>query len=269
MPELPEMETYKLLLTQKIGGKTITGVTINRDKSINVKPEVFQQHVQNQKVTSIERRAKYILFHLNSGSTLLLHLMLGGWMFYGTADEKPDHTVQVQLSFGDDHLYFIGLRLGYLHLVSAEALQEELNDLGPEPLDVNFSLNDFQALVKGRRGKLKTTLIDQDFLSGIGNRYSDEIAWHARLLPTRTMDELSSDEQLQLYQSIRFILQQAITYGGAADEPFFQEDTKTGGYIGNEYVYNREGEACKRCGAEIRKDEISSRKSFYCTQCQQ
>ncbi len=266
MPELPEMETYKSLLTQKIEGNKVTEVAINREKSINVEPKVFKNIVQNQRIVAIERRAKYLLFHLENGSYLLLHLMLGGWMFYGTADEKPDRTIQVQLSFGDYHLYFIGLRLGYLHLFSADEVKEELKDLGPEPLDVNFSLNSFLDLVKDRRGKVKTTLVDQEFLSGIGNRYSDEIAWYAQLLPERKMNELDNNEKVQLYQSIRFVLQQAIQYGGYMDQPLFRGDSKTGGY--NTYVYNREGEACKRCGGTIIKDEISSRKTFYCTECQ-
>ncbi|MGY0691702.1 bifunctional DNA-formamidopyrimidine glycosylase/DNA-(apurinic or apyrimidinic site) lyase [Virgibacillus sp. FSP13] len=266
MPELPEMETYKSLLAQKIDGSTITEVAINREKSINVEPETFKNKVQNQKIKAVERRAKYLLFHLENGSYLLLHLMLGGWMFYGKADEQPERTIQVRLSFGNDHLYFIGLRLGYLHLFSADEVKDELSNLGPEPLNVNFSLDSFLDLVKDRRGKIKTTLIDQEFLSGIGNRYSDEIAWHAQLLPERKMNELDNNEKVQLYQSIRFVLQQAIQYGGYMDQPLFKGDSKTGAY--NTYVYDREGEACNRCGRIITKDEISSRKTFYCTECQ-
>ncbi|GGB31615.1 endonuclease VIII [Virgibacillus dakarensis] len=268
MPELPEMETYKTLLTQKIGGNTIAGVIINREKSINVEPETFKHMVQNQKIEAIERRAKHLLFHLENGSCLLLHLMLGGWMFYGTTEEKPDRTVQVQLSFGDYHLYFIGLRLGYLHLFTKEEAKQELMDLGPEPLDVNFSPNSFLKLVKNRRGRVKTTLVDQEFLSGIGNRYSDEIAWHAQLLPKRKLDDLTDNEKVQLYQSIRFILQRAIQYGGYMDQPLFVGDTKTGGYNRNTYVYGRDGETCNRCGGTIIRDEISSRKTFYCQGCQ-
>ncbi|ASK63408.1 DNA-formamidopyrimidine glycosylase [Virgibacillus phasianinus] len=268
MPELPEMENYKELLQQKIVGNTISGVMINRDKSINLSSDEFVKNVQTQKIKTIERRAKYLLFHLNNNSVLLLHLMLGGWMFYGTEEDKPDRTVQVQLSFGKQHLYFIGLRLGYLHLLSQEEVKGELADLGPNPLDVNFSLDTFLNLIRNRRGMIKTTLVNQEFLAGIGNRYSDEIAWHAQLLPERNMNELNDKENVQLYQSIKFILKQAIQYGGYMDEPLYKGDTKTGGYLDRTYVYDRKGEACKRCGAPIIKDKISSRKTFYCDECQ-
>ncbi|ASN05584.1 bifunctional DNA-formamidopyrimidine glycosylase/DNA-(apurinic or apyrimidinic site) lyase [Virgibacillus necropolis] len=268
MPELPEMETYKTLLNQKVGGKTLTGVSINREKSINVSPADFVNIVQNERIEVIERRAKHLLFHLKNGHVLLVHLMLGGRMFYGTEQEKPDRTVQIQLSFGNQHLYFIGLRLGYLHLFSEAEVKQELTDLGPEPLDANFTLDSFLDLVKNRRGKIKTTLVNQEFLSGIGNCYSDEIAWHAQLLPKRKMNELNDNEKVQLYQSIRFILQQAIQYGGYMDQPFFKGDTKTGTYDNKKYVYGRAGEACKRCGTSIVKEEISSRKTFYCKGCQ-
>lgn len=268
MPELPEMETYKTLLNQRICGYTITDVFINREKSINVKSERFIRNIKNQQVEAVERRAKHLLFYLKNGYVLLLHLMLGGWMFYGTDEEKPDRTIQVQLTFGNQNLYFIGLRLGYLHIFTKEEVKQELTELGPEPLDVDFSLDEFLDVIKNRRGRIKTTLINQEFLSGIGNCYSDEIAWHAQLLPERKLNELSDKQEVHLYQSIRFILQQAIQYGGYMDQPFFVGDNKTGGYNNKTYVYDREGEACMRCGAAIIKEEISSRKTFYCKECQ-
>ncbi|MFD2924678.1 bifunctional DNA-formamidopyrimidine glycosylase/DNA-(apurinic or apyrimidinic site) lyase [Halobacillus naozhouensis] len=268
MPELPEMENYKILLQQKIKGRTIIDVDINRDKSINVDPENFMNQVQTQKVAEIERKAKHLLFHLENGYILVLHLMLGGILFYGTEQEKPERTIQIRLSFGKESLYFIGLRLGYLHLFTQEEAKEELADLGPEPLNVNFSLDHFLDLVKERRGMIKTTLVNQEFLSGVGNCYSDEIAWHAQLLPERNMDELNKAEKVQLYQSIRFILPRATQLGGYMDQPLFKGDNKTGSYHSQTYVYDREGKPCKRCGEKIVQIEISSRKTFHCPQCQ-
>ncbi|MBW8351053.1 bifunctional DNA-formamidopyrimidine glycosylase/DNA-(apurinic or apyrimidinic site) lyase [Bacillus sp. IITD106] len=268
MPELPEMETYKLLLQQKISGRTITDIVINREKSINMPIDDFLRGVVNQKVEAIGRRAKYLIFQLQNGSCLLLHLMLGGWIFYGKEEDKPNRTVQIQLSFGDHHLYFIGLRLGYLHLLSQDMVVKELQNIGPEPLDPNFSLDDFLSALKVRRGGLKTTLINQEFLAGIGNRYSDEILWHAQLLPERKIHELDHDHLVRLYNSIRFVLQQAIQNGGYMSEPFFKGDKKTGGYINMMYVHGCEGKPCKRCGSPIIKTEISSRKTYFCKNCQ-
>lgn len=269
MPELPEMENYKSLLHEKVLDQTITNLVINREKSINVSVEQFKQNVLNQKIIGVERRAKYLVFHLQSDSSLLLHLMLGGWMFYGKDEDKPNRTVQVQLSFGDYHLYFIGLRLGYLYLLSPEMVEKEFCKIGPEPLDPNFSLDTFLQLLKDRRGGLKTTLINQEFVAGIGNRYSDEILWQAKISPSMKTNELAHDQKVRLYNSIKFVLQQGIQYGGYMDEPFFRGDSQTGQYEKIMNVHNREGRTCPRCGTSIVKKEISARKTYYCPNCQQ
>lgn len=266
MPELPEMETYKSFLQQLIGGQKITGVTINREKSINAPIEQFTSKVDNQTIKSIGRRAKYLIFELQNDSCLLLHLMLGGRMFYGKEEDRPDRTVQVQLSFGDHHLYFIGLRLGYLHLLSPEKIQQEFQDIGPEPLDPNFSLDAFQTVMKNKRGGLKTTLLNQEVIAGIGNRYSDEILWHAQLLPDRKINELAPEENVRLYESIRIILQKGIQQGGYMEQPLYKGDNKTGGY--EMYVHSCEGEKCRRCNSTIVMKEISSRKTYFCQNCQ-
>ncbi len=265
MPELPEMETYKFFLSQLIGGQTITGVTINREKSINVSSSQFTEEVLNDRIKTIERRAKYLIFHLQNGSYLLLHLMLGGWMFYGNEQVRPNRTIQVMLSFGNTHLYFIGLRLGYLHLETEDSIKSKFDNLGPEPLEPGFSLDTFLDRLSGKRGALKTTLMNQEFIAGIGNRYSDEILWHAQLRPDKKASEIDRNEKIRLYESIKFILQQAIQNGGYMD-PLFIGDTKTGGY--QMYVHGQAGKACPRCNASIMKKEMSSRKTYYCDNCQ-
>jgi formamidopyrimidine-DNA glycosylase len=268
MPELPEMENYKRLLMEKIANKTITDVQVNREKSINVSPDFFIKTVRVQKVLQVERRAKHLVFHLENGYRLLLHLMLGGLMYFGREEDKLDRTVQIQLSFGEENLYFIGLRLGYLHLLSESEVNKELEALGPEPLDINFSLDAFLKLMEGKRGRIKTTLIDQEFLSGIGNCYSDEICFDAQIRPTKGMDELTNEDGIRLFNSIRHVLNFGINNGGYMEQPFFSGDVKTGGVRKLLKVYDRGGEKCFRCGNLIIKEEISSRKCFYCKGCQ-
>ncbi|KGR79175.1 bifunctional DNA-formamidopyrimidine glycosylase/DNA-(apurinic or apyrimidinic site) lyase [Ureibacillus manganicus] len=267
MPELPEMETYKTLLESLIGGKTISDVEIVREKSINVPVDRFTTQVSNQKITTVTRRAKYLIFRLEDGSCLLLHLMLGGWMFFGKEEDKPDRTIQVKLFFGEQHLYFIGLRLGYLHLLSPEDVKKEFENLGPEVLDADFTLESFHKLMQNRRGAIKTTLINQDVLAGIGNAYSDEILWHAEIRPDKKINELNDQQLTRAYHSIQFILKKGIQEGGYMENPLYKGDSKTGGY--QFYVYDKEGEECSRCNTPIIKDEISSRKTFFCPNCQQ
>ncbi|RXT07798.1 bifunctional DNA-formamidopyrimidine glycosylase/DNA-(apurinic or apyrimidinic site) lyase [Ammoniphilus sp. CFH 90114] len=268
MPELPEMETYRKLLTEQLQGATITRVQIEREKSVNVAKDSFIRTVEGSRILSVTRRAKHLLFQLDNGFVLLLHLMLGGWMYLGNETDKPERTFQVILSFGDRSLYFIGLRLGYLHLLSPAEVEERLKPLGPEPLSPMLSESSFQARLKGKKGRLKTTLVDQKWIAGIGNCYSDEISYQAGLLPHRSMNELQGEEIRRLYLAIQSVLQEAIGYGGYMEHPLFLEDRLTGGYNDQCKVYDREGEPCLRCSHGIVKEELSSRKTFYCPNCQ-
>jgi formamidopyrimidine-DNA glycosylase len=268
MPELPEMENYRNLLLKQVGHKTITNVIINREKSINVPVAQFQESVIGQTILTINRRGKHLLFHLQNGHVLLLHLMLGGTMYVGTEEDQPKRTKQVIFYFHEKELFFIGLRLGYLHVLTKEEAERELQDLGPEPTDQSFTFDVFKGLIEKKRGKLKTTLVDQHFLAGIGNCYSDEICFHAGLLPMRKCNELTEEEQQKLFTSIKYVLRRAFELGGYMEMPLYKRDELTGGYNENCYVYDRGGETCTRCAHIITKEEISSRKCFYCTGCQ-
>ncbi|MBU9714187.1 Fpg/Nei family DNA glycosylase [Evansella tamaricis] len=268
MPELPEMENYKKLLSNRIVGKTIDFVEVTREKTVNLPLSQFTSEVVNCRIVGIERRAKYLIFQLNSGKNLVVHLMLGGLIYLGTDQDAPDRTKQVTLSIGSMKLYFIGLRLGFLHLLSRQELISLVQDLGPEPLDASFTLPVYQDVVKKKRGILKTTLLNQKVLSGIGNLYSDEICYHAMVLPGRKISDLNEQEKITVYHSMKTVLQRGIQLGGYMDTPVFKGDTLTGQYNDHCYVYDREGESCQRCHGTIVKVEISSRKSFYCPQCQ-
>lgn len=268
MPELPEMENYKIQLSELIVNRPITSIAINREKSINMPISTFLNQMENAFIIRIERRAKHLLFHLSNQKLLLLHLMLGGWMFYGKEDEKPKRTIQIQFSFGEKHLYFIGLRLGYLHLLTIEECEEKLKELGPEPFNPTFTEDLFINTVNTKRGTLKLKLVDQHFISGIGNCYSDEICYEAQLLPTRKLEDLKDHEIKNLYRSMKKTLAAATNIGGYMEHPLYVGDTKTGSYNDLCKVYDREGEACQRCENKIRMVKISSKKSFYCPGCQ-
>lgn len=268
MPELPEMETYRRLLQERIGGRSITATHVQREKSINLPPDEWNRILPGNRITLIDRRAKHLLFHLESGHVLLLHLMLGGFLYYGGAEDKLDRTAQVTITFDDHILYFHGLRLGYLHALTGGQLDERLESLGPEPLDPSFTLARFKELLEGKRGILKTTLVDQHWLSGIGNCYSDEICFDAAILPTRRIPELTEEEIKRLYHSMQTVLQEAIQFGGYMEPPFYREDHLTGGFNDRCRVYDRGGEPCVRCGQPIVKSTLSSRKVFVCTNCQ-
>jgi formamidopyrimidine-DNA glycosylase len=268
MPELPEMENYRRLLSEQVQHKTITDIKVNREKSINVSIPEFQQNVVGQTIVKIVRRGKHLLFGLENGFNLLLHLMLGGTMYIGSELDQPKRTKQVIFDFHNSELFFIGLRLGYLHLLTKEQVEAAFKDLGPEPLDSSFTFDLFKQLVGKKKGKLKPTLVDQQFLAGIGNCYSDEICYHAQLLPMRKWNELNEEELQNLFSSIKFVLNRALELGGYMEMPLYKLDQLTGGYNDHCFVYDREGETCNRCGQLIVKVVLSSRKCFYCPGCQ-
>ncbi|GAB6990079.1 Fpg/Nei family DNA glycosylase [Paenibacillus pini] len=268
MPELPEMENYRRLLSVQIINQPITKVVVNREKSINIQTEDFEKELLGLRTIFVERRAKHLIFHLNNGRRLLLHLMLGGILYYGTEEDRPKRSTQVEISFGEHTLYFIGLRLGYLHLLTAKEVEEIVAPLGPEPLDRRMTRERFAGLMKGRRGSLKTTLVNQHVIAGIGNCYADEIAYEAKLLPASKVQDLPDEAVNRLYDSIQSVLREALDGGGYMEAPFMEGDELTGKYDDKCKVYDREGESCYRCDGVVNKVELNGRKAFFCPSCQ-
>lgn len=270
MPEWPEMEIYRRLLSERLCGHAITSAEVNRAKTINEPVETFRQALIGKRVLFVERKGKQIVFHLDDGNRLLLHLMLGGWLYYGTEGPKHDEAFQVILGFDDgNRLYFGGLRLGYLHRLSAKSVLEQLKAIGPDPFDPRLTPDAFHSRLKAKRGKLKSALTDQKWLSGIGNCYADEIAFHARLHPEVDVKSIDREQSDRLYASMHNVLEEATAQGGYMDRPFASDDMLLGGFNEHCRVYDREGQPCVACGTPIEKDELGGRKVFYCPSCQQ
>ncbi|MGX4585089.1 Fpg/Nei family DNA glycosylase [Paenibacillus chitinolyticus] len=268
MPEWPEMEHYRQELNKRLQNRTISGITVNRPKSLNVPEEEFRAAVLGAVVERVDRRAKQLVFVLSGERYLLLHLMLGGMMVLGTEADKPDRTTQIELHFGETVLYFIGLRLGYLHLYGKRGLEAELASLGPEPFDADLTAGRFADMLKTGKGNLKTSLTDQHWLAGVGNCYSDEICFAAGLLPSRRPAALEEHEAARLYTSMRSVLTEALRAGGYMEMPLYDGDERTGGFNELCRVYDRGGEPCVRCGNPIVFRTLSSRKCFFCGNCQ-
>ncbi|MEK0313987.1 Fpg/Nei family DNA glycosylase [Cohnella sp. 56] len=270
MPEWPEMDTYRRLLSPLVCGQMIREVAVNRDKTINEPPETFKDALKGKRILFIERKGKHLLFHLDDGNRLLLHLMLGGWMYYGQEGPKSDDHYQVILTLDEgNRLFFAGLRLGFLHRLSAKAVLERLSDLGPDPMDARLTEAAFAARLKKRRGRLKPVLTDQKFLAGIGNCYADEICFDASIHPASQISALTDDAVARLYASMRKVLAEAADGGGYMEHPLTATDEKTGGYLDRLLIYDRGGEPCPRSGDPIVLETLAGRKMFYCPACQQ
>lgn len=269
MPEWPEMEHYRTQLSTLVCGKRITDAVVNREATVNETKETFASAIANRTILFVERRGKHLLFHLDDGNRLVLHLMLGGWLYYGEQAPKEDNRYQVILRLSDGNsLYFGGLRLGYLHRMTAKAALEQMKELGPEPFDSRLTPEAFHQRLMGKRGRLKTTLIDQKFIAGIGNCYSDEICFEARLHPATAANTLSEEQTSRLYAAMKKVLLEAKESGGYMEQPVTAGDRVTGGYNSRCLVYDRGGEPCGVCGHEIHHETLSGRKMFYCPSCQ-
>ena len=268
MPELPEVETTACRLRPGLLGHHITNIRINWQRSLAThSPRDFYSTVQRATISAVLRRAKFVVIKLdlanNSSSHLLIHLRMSGSLEVSPASSpSPKHErIALMLSSGDELRFNDPRKFGRFYLV--EDLAYFTRHLGPEPLDQNFSAQQFHQRLKPRRGRIKPLLLKQDFIAGIGNIYADEALWRAHISPLRRSETLSQARIEELLAAIRYTLKRAIRSAG----------TDSGDHVvkGGEYrprVYGREGLACFRCGAKIRKIVLGQRGTHYCPKCQ-
>ncbi|HVA86805.1 MAG TPA: bifunctional DNA-formamidopyrimidine glycosylase/DNA-(apurinic or apyrimidinic site) lyase [Candidatus Saccharimonadales bacterium] len=280
MPELPEVETVARDLRGLVLGATIVGARGEWPRTIRShSPEAFGREVAGHVIEGVARRAKLLLLELSGGLVLAIHLKMTGQLFVGPAGTPADRHVRLVLELDDGReLRFRDMRkFGRVGLypraaVAGGAAAVELGagdifDLGPEPLDPEFTLARFRAHLRGRRGRLKTLLTDQAFLAGIGNIYADEVLWRARLHPLRSAASLRRDDQKRLYEGIRGVLAEAVTYRGSSIDDYTAPDGD-GGMQDRLQVYQRAGEPCPRCGRPLRRVVLGARSTHFCSWCQ-
>ena len=271
MPEIPEIETVKNHLAQKVQGKIISQVVVNREKSLNVPAEEFIRAVTGHEITLVRRRAKQIILSLSNGTSIIIHFMLEGYMRLFYEGEELDRTPSVLLVLHtNEKLGLFKLNLGYAHLAYTTDLSKikELNDLGPEPLGGDFTVEQFAGMLGERKGMVKPLLMDQQFIAGIGNVYSNETLFCAGILPERKVAKITQEEQKKLYHCIRNILRRAIDLGGVYEEKFSATDTITGSFEPYLQVAYRTGQPCYTCGHAIETKRVGGRNAFYCPVCQ-
>jgi formamidopyrimidine-DNA glycosylase len=277
MPELPEVEVVRRDLEREVVGKRVKGVEVDGMRSVrrHHNRKQFIARLEGKKITGVERRGKYLLCRLEGGDVLVIHLGMSGQLLRAkTAREARDKHTHVIITFTQGgQLRFVDPRtFGEMFVTEADALNKvsELNHLGLDPLGNAMSWEQFGNLISQRHTKLKTMLMDQKFLAGIGNIYSDEILWGAGLRWDRMSDALSSQEIRRLYRAMLEVLQDAVKYRGSslADEQYVDLFGKPGDYQHHHNVYARDGESCRRCRHVIRRERFGGRSTFYCEACQ-
>jgi len=282
MPELPEVETIRKDLQEKITYKQIKDVIVNISKIIK-KPslEEFIIKTKDKKIKEIDRRGKYIIIHLDSEDKLIVHLGMTGLLIYpynknskeileGEIKAKHNHLV---FTFTDDtQLVFNDVRrFGKIFLVSNIDEVESIVKLGVEPLEDYFTEEVFiQVLNKKKNSKIKSFLMKQEFITGLGNIYANEVLYRSNIHPLRLISSLNKEEVRNLYQQIKLVLSEAVELRGStvADEAYRDTDGEKGKFAKKLQVYARKGEPCIKCGHHIEVVKIEGRSTFICPQCQ-
>lgn len=273
MPELPEVETIRRGLCKNTLGLKITDVTILLPKIINTTATRFRNAIIGKNILDAQRHAKIIIITLSSDYSLVIHLKISGQLLYlpKTAPIKKHTHIIFNLSNKYQLRFWDQRQFGYVKMFKKPDMVKFINDMefGPEPLEKSFTLNCFRELLKNRsNGRIKPLLMDQTFISGIGNLYADEILFYAKIHPLRKPASLTDMEINKIYQGIKKILNLAIKKRGSSVELYVDVEGKPGGYVPYIKAYGREGESCLRCRTRIKRIKIGSRSASFCPHCQ-
>lgn len=280
MPELPEVEVIRRDLEKEIIGKKIRGAEVRNTKNAmriirrHSRRKDFEDALTGAKITKIDRRGKYLLTHLDTDSVLVTHLGMSGQLIKTKASaELENHThVIIDFTIGGELRYVDPRTFGEMFVATKDELGEvrELQKLGLDPLEQPLTWQYFSQTLIDRKAKMKAILMDQQFICGIGNIYSDEILFVAGIRFDRISDTLSAQEVRRLYRAIQEVLQDAIRYRGtsADDEQYRDIYGAMGEYQEFLRVYQRQGQPCRRCRTPIERTRWSNRSTYYCPQCQ-
>lgn len=273
MPELPEVETVRRGLEPVMTGQRIAHVNIRREGLRWPFPENMAERLNGQKVERLRRRAKYILADMSGGESLIIHLGMSGRMLISDGAEliKHDHVVLdmengVRITFNDPR------RFGMMDLCATDQLDEHrmFAGMGPEPLGNSFDADYLKARLKGRKMPIKSALLDQKIVAGLGNIYVCEALWRSSIAPMLHAGKIPTRKIQELVPTIRDVLTEAIESGGSSLKDYRQTDGELGYFQHSFAVYGREGEPCKKegCGGTIARIVQSGRSTFYCAKCQ-
>ncbi|MDD3126436.1 MAG: DNA-formamidopyrimidine glycosylase [Candidatus Izemoplasmatales bacterium] len=272
MPELPEVETIRATLQLAIVGKTIAHIDIYYDKIIHgISPTDFQKHLVNQKIHDMDRYGKYLFFILDD-YTIISHLRMEGKYYLKpeTAPvEKHEHIVFVFT----DHTsmrYHDTRKFGTMELVTIgnEKQSKSLASLGLEPFNENFTVAYLQDKIKKSIRPVKSFLLDQTIVCGLGNIYVNEILWRCKLNPETKVRHLSISDLSCLIDSCRVVLKQAIEAGGTTIRTYYSSLGVAGRFQNELKVHEKKGQPCPICHTPIEKIKVGGRGTFYCPSCQ-
>ena len=277
MPELPEVETIRRQLSERLPGRTVTAVEV-QDPLLTAPddPEAFAAMVAGRSIGAVERRGKYLLLPLSSGDTLALHLRMTGRLHWrpGPVPEGAERFPRARFDLDDGGTLVFGdqRRFGRAWIVPASLPEPErywAARVGVEPLGPRFTARVLAALLEGRRTAVKAALLNQALVAGLGNMYVDEALFQARVHPERPAGDLAPAEVRRLHRAIRGRLAAAIAAGGASIDGYRDSLGERGTMQDLLRVHLHAGEPCPRCGTTIAKTRVAQRGTYHCPRCQQ
>ena len=282
MPELPEVETIMRGISPFLEGATIKKIKLNRADLRWPFPENFENRLKGAKVLNLKRRSKYILVHLSTGETLLIHLGMSGkilvsdtkisnYFYESSKVSKHDHVI-FEFSDGTIVTYNDPRRFGSMDLAKTDNLNNHkfLEKLGPEPLGNNFNFDYLKIELSKKESPIKNVLLNQSVVAGLGNIYVCEALFMSGISPKKKASKISKSKCEELVLNIRAVLISAIEAGGSSLKDFTDIQGNSGYFQFEFYVYGRENKCCKtiNCDRKIKRISQSGRSSFYCTRCQ-
>lgn len=271
MPELPEVETVRRGLEKLILGKKITTIDIRYPKMIKTDLDEFQRELPGQVIQDMGRRGKYLLFYL-TGKVLISHLRMEGKYFYypdGVPERKHAHVL-IHFEDGGTLVYEDVRKFGTMELLAPELLETYFasKKLGPEPTEKDFDLGSFKLVLKKSKKPIKSHLLDQTLVAGLGNIYVDEVLWRAKVHPSRTSNSLTAQEARKVHDETINVLGRAVEKGGSTIRTYTNAFGEDGTMQESHQVYNKTGQSCSRCGTIIEKIQLGGRGTHFCPKCQ-
>lgn len=268
MPELPEVETIKLGLEKHVIGHTITAVDVFFPRILSGDTDALV----GAQIVAIRRFGKGLVIDLDNGYSMAVHVKMTGRLIYAKGgDDFPKHTHVIFQLDGNAVLYFNDIRrFGWLKVVKTEDVSDMpfFRSLGPEPLR-DLSLDKFKLILKKNKTPIKSLLMDQAKIAGIGNIYANDALYFAKIHPHRSSSSLQEAEAALLFTAIEEILQKSITVGGASANNYVNALGEKGTYQNQFLVYQKDGQACIYCSEPIKRIKTAGRSTFFCETCQQ
>lgn len=272
MPEMPEVETVRRTLLPLIKGKTIKEVTLWYPKIIASDPKEFVQQLPGKKIETIDRYAKYLLIRLTGNLTIVSHLRMEGKYRLVKVNTKKDKHDHVQIVFTDNSAlrYNDVRKFGRMQLVKTgtEKTVTGISKLGAEPNSSTFTTSYLAKGLSRKKKSIKSTLLDQSIVAGLGNIYVDEVLWETKIHPLSMANKLSQAKVKQLHDNINSLIKLAIEKRGTTVHTYLDANGEMGGFQKMLQVYGHKGEPCVRCGNPLDKIKVSGRGTTYCPHCQ-